>query len=457
MILCYCRKSRVSEIDELDRQVRLVKDYCKSKGYTIHKIFAEVGSSVDANRPEYTALLNLLNKYKNCTIVVNDLDRLSRNTVILGLFQQLCKQQSHLVELTNGTVYNYADYTDSFTADIIASVSSYIYQQTKAKMYRGMIQARKEGKRIGAKPFGYEIENKRLVIDPQKADTVKRIFKLIADGVTTAEVVRLLKQDNVTTNTGKYFDTRAIRLLIKNEGYTGKKNDNVYPPIISKELFLLANQQLRSIPNCGNKRVYPLSGKIFCKHCGTSLIIGYKADRGYPIVNSCNSSRSVRGDHSNKCNCQGVRYDTIEDIVKSDCLAYLEIQLSKLYDQLREDKELLSAHDAELQAVKAEISDNKEKLSKLNNLYLMNNISQAELAEKSAEIKNKIDLLELKQQRLEGYSLFKISQDIQDRIVKLEELRESNDINSLVVLVDYVQYYKDSVEGLSVKTIFKEQ
>ena len=159
MILCYCRKSRISEIDELDRQVRLVKDYCKAKQYTISKVFAEVGSSIDPDRPEYTKLLNLLNKYKNCTIVTTDLDRLSRNTVILGLFQQLCKQQSHLVELTNGTIYNYSDYTDSFTADIIASVSSYIYQQTKAKMQRGLVHARKEGNRIGAKPFGYDIVN----------------------------------------------------------------------------------------------------------------------------------------------------------------------------------------------------------------------------------------------------------------------------------------------------------
>ena len=147
----------------------------------------------------------------------------------------------------------------------------------------------------------------------------------------------------------------------------------------------------------------------------------------------------------------------MEDIVKLDCLAYLEIQLNKLYDQLREDKELLSAHDAELQAVKAEIVANKEKLSKLNNLYLMNNISQEQLTEQSTEIKDRINLLELKQQRLEGYSLFKITEQIQNKIIKLEELKADADINDLVVLVDYVQYYKDSVEGLSVKTIFKEQ
>ena len=454
MILCYCRKSRVSETDELDRQVRLVKDYCKSKGYTIYKIFAEVGSSVDANRPEYTALLNLLNKYKNCTIVVTDLDRLSRNTVILGLFQQLCKQQGHFVELTNGTIYNYSDYTDSFTADIIASVSSYIYQQTKAKMYRGMIQARKEGKRIGAKPFGYDIVNKRLVIDPTKADIVKRVFKLVAEGVATAEVVRLLKQDNITTNTGRFFDTRAVRLLIKNEGYTGKKNENVYPPIISKELFLLANQQLKSLVNCGNKRSYALSNKIVCSKCGSHLILGIKKDRNAVIVNSCNSSNSIRGIHS-KCDCMGSRLDLVESLVISDCKAYIENRLAVMYDLLKSNEEILQEHRQELDAITKEIEVNFQKLQKLNELYLLDNITAEDLKEKSIAVKDTIALLTLKKERVEGFSLYDKVQQIQNKIIKLEELQNNVNINDLVVLVDYIQYYKDST-GISVNTVFKE-
>ena len=454
MIVCYCRKSRVSESDELDRQVRLVKDYCKTKGYTIHKIFAEVGSSVDADRPEYTALLNLLNKHKNCTIVVTDLDRLSRHTVILGLFQQLCKEQGHLVELTNGTVYNYSDYTDSFTSDIIASVSAYIYQQTKAKMYRGMLQARKEGKRIGAKPFGYDIVNKRLVIDPQKADIVKRVFKLIAEGYSTKQVVEILKKEGVTTNTGRFFDTRAIRLMVQNEGYNGKKGELVYPPIIDRELFLLANQQLKSIPNCGKKRSYSLSGKIQCQKCGASLIIGWKNDRNAAVINSCNSSNSIRKIKSN-CTCQGCRLDIVENLVISDCKAYIENKLAELYQKLTEDKELLSAHNAELQATQSEIAANKDKLSRLNTLFIMGNISQEELAEQSAEIKDRINLLELKQQRLEGYSLFKIAEELQEKIIKLEELQSNSDIKELAQLVDHVDYWKDTT-GLSVVTVFKE-
>ena len=455
MIIGYCRKSRVSEVDELNRQVRLVKDYCKAKQYTISKVFAEVGSSVDANRPEYTALLNLLNKYKNCTIVITDLDRLSRNTVILGLFQQLCKQQSHLVELTNGTIYNYSDYTDSFTADIIASVSAYIYQQTKAKMYRGMIQARKEGKRIGSKPYGYDIVNKRLVINPIQADTVKRVFKLVADGVATAEVVRLLKQDNITTNTGRFFDTRAVRLIIKNEGYTGKKNDNVYPQIISKELFLLANSQLKSLPNCGNKRSYALSNKIVCSKCGSHLILGIKKDRDAVIVNSCNSSNSIRGNHSSKCDCMGSRLDLVESLVISDIKAYIENRLSVMYDLLKSNEEILQEHRQELDAITKEIDANSQKLEKLNELYLLDNITADDLKEKSIAVKDTIALLNLKRERVEGFSLYDRVQQIQENIIRLEEMQNCVNINDLVKLVDYVSYYRDTA-GIQVKTVFSE-
>ena len=446
MYISYCRKSRLQDPEELTRQEQLVKDYCENKGYKLEKLYSEVGSSVDPDRPQYKLMMEYLNEHDGVTIVVTDYDRIGRDTLLLSLFKQLCKEHKHLVELVNGTVYSYDNYTDIFTQEILSSVSSYIYQQTKAKMYRGMLQARKEGKRIGAKPYGYDIVNKRLVIDPQKADTVKRVFKLIAEGVTTAEVVRLLKQDGITTNTGRFFDTRAIRLMVQNVGYTGQKGDSVYPPIIDKELFLLANQQLKSLPNKGNKRSYPLSSKIKCGHCGNTMVIGMKNDRNAAIV-----SKGM----SKTCKCMSHRYDYIESIVKSDCLAYLEIQISNLYDQLKEDKELLSAHDAELKAVKTEISDNKEKLSKLNTLFVMDNISQEELKEKSEVIKDRINLLELKLQRLESYSLFKIAEKLQDKVVALEELKESNNINDLVKLVDYVSYYKDA-GGIQVKTIFKE-
>ena len=151
----------------------------------------------------------------------------------------------------------------------------------------------------------------------------------------------------------------------------------------------------------------------------------------------------------------GNRLDTVDNLVISDCLAYIENKLAELYKQLTEDKELLSAHDAELKATQAEIVANKDKLSKLNTLFIMDNISQEELAEQSAVIKDNINMLELKQQRLEGYSLFKIAEELQDKIIKLEELQSTANITDLVTLIDHVEYYKDAA-GLQVNTVFKE-
>ena len=446
MIVGYCRKSRISETDELDRQEQLVVDYCKNKGYKLDRLFSEVGSSVDPDRPQYKLMLQYLTEHEGVTVVVTDYDRIGRDTLLLSLFKQLCKEHRHLVELVNGTIYSYDNYTDIFTQEILSSVSSYIYQQTKAKMYRGLVQARKEGKRIGKKPYGYDIVNKRLVIEPHKADTVKRIFKLIAQGTPTAEVVRLLKQEGITTNTGRFFDTRAVRLLVQNEGYTGKKDDNIYPAIIPKELFLLANQQLKSIPNCGNKRSYNLSGKIICSKCKTSLIIGYKNDRALAIV-----SKGM----SKTCDCMSHRYDYIESLVKSDCLAFIECKLSELYQKLTDDKAVLAEHQKELDAVQTEIDSNKSKLTRLNRLFLLGNVTEQELQEYSREYKDSITLLCEKQKRLESYSLYKVTQELQDRIVRLEDMQSSADINELVQLVDHVDYWKDTT-GLSVVTVFRE-
>ena len=444
--ISYCRKSRLQEPEELTRQEQLVIDYCNNKGYKLDKLFSEVGSSVDPNRPQYKLMMEYLNEHEGITIVITDYDRIGRDTLLLSLFKQLCKEHKHLVELVNGTVYSYDNYTDIFTQEILSSVSAYIYQQTKAKMYRGMIQARKKGIRIGSKLYGYEIENKRLVIDPAKADIVKRVFKLIADDYSTKQVVEILKQDGVTTNTGRSFDTRAVRLMVQNEGYTGvNKAGDLYPPIVSKELYLEANSKLKSLPNKGNKRSYALSGKIFCSHCGITLTCGYKKDRDLVIV-----SKGM----SKTCKCSSVRMDYIENIVLSDTCAYLENKLADMYDQLKSNNSILASHKQEIEAIENEIQDNSKKMDKLKDMYIMEIIDKEELQEQSTEIKDNIARLTLKKERISNYSLYEKVTQLQDKVVEIEEFLHNPSIESAVKYIEKVLYWKDD-KTTEVNTVFK--
>ena len=378
--ISYCRKSRLQDPEELLRQEQLVKDYCNNKGYKLEKLYSEVGSSVDPDRPQYKLMLEYLTEHEGVTIVISDYDRIGRDILLLSLFKQLCKEHKHLVELISGIVYSYDNYTDVFTQEILSSVSSYIYQQTKAKMQRGLKQFMECGGKIGNTPIGYIKKDKyTYILDPEKSDVIRMIFTDIIDGLTTKDIVIKLENIHFRTNNNKKLGTREVRNIIKNEAYY--KNT---PSIVTKEQWLEANQQLKSLPNKGNKRSYTLSSKIKCGHCGNNMVIGMKNDRNAAIV-----SKGM----SKTCKSMSHRYDYIENIVKSDCLAYIENRLGALYEQLQDDKAVLAEHQKELDAVQTEINNAKEKLSRLNKLFLLGNVSEQELQEHSREYKDNITLL----------------------------------------------------------------
>ena len=151
----------------------------------------------------------------------------------------------------------------------------------------------------------------------------------------------------------------------------------------------------------------------------------------------------------------GSRLDLVESLVISDCKAYIENRLAVMYDLLKSNEEILQEHKQELDTIQSEIDANSDKLEKLNDLYLLNNITAEDLKEKSIAVKDTIALLNLKKKRVEGFSLYDKVQQIQEEIIRLEEMQNCVTISNLVVLVDYVSYYKDSA-GIQVKTVFKE-
>ena len=443
--IIYCRKSRGTE-EELQNQIDICESYCRSKEYEVSEIFSEVKSSQDFEREYYCKMMEYIKAHGDIRVVCTDLSRLNRNVVAQIKLNDLLIKHNSIIETVNNGIIKTDSPENKMLNNIIANFDEFYYNVTKQKMQRGLIEARKKGIRIGSKPYGYEIENKRLVIDPTKADTVKRVFKLIAEGITTTEVVRILKQENITTNTGKAFDTRAIRLMVQNEGYTGQKGDNIYPPIIDKELFLLANKQLRSIPNKGNKRSYSLSGKIFCSHCGITLTCGYKKDRGLVIV-----SKGM----SRTCKCSSIRLDVLENIVLSDTSAYLESKLYSLYDQLKSNSSILASHKQEIEAIEKEIEANSKKLDKLKDMYIMDIIDKEELQNQSNEIKDSIARLTLKKERISNYSLYDKVAQLQDKVVLIEEFLHNPRIESAVKYIEKVLYWRND-KNIEVNTIFKE-
>ena len=58
-----------------------------------------------------------------------------------------------------------------------------------------------------------------------------------------------------------------------------------------------------------------------------------------------------------------------------------------MYDLLKSNGEILQEHRQELDAITKEIEANSQKLEKLNDLYLLDNITAEDLKEKSSAVK----------------------------------------------------------------------
>ncbi|MBV1757995.1 MAG: recombinase family protein [Dethiosulfatibacter sp.] len=152
-------------------------------------------------------------------------------------------------------------------------------------------------------PYGYENKNGELVIIPEQAVVVKRIFEEALAGKGTRAIARGLEQDGIPTKKNRIWSPSTINGILKNEKYTGDvifqktftdrsfnrhKNrgelnqyqvENHHAPIITHEVFNKAQDLLdqhgkeKGIEkDKGKYQVrYAFSGKIICGDCGSKF------------------------------------------------------------------------------------------------------------------------------------------------------------------------------------------
>ena len=270
----YARKSR-GTIEELNSQISICKEYCNKNSYIVSEVFAEIRSSQSFEREQYKALKEYIKKYTHVRVIITHLDRLNRNLIEQAKLNELLLSTASYVEVVGSGIVKLDTPEQEMLSNIINSFNEYNNKLIRHKMLTGLHSFQERGGKVGAVPIGFvRVDKYHYILDLEKADIIKQIFTDIASSVTTKEVANKLEQINFRSNNNKPLGTREVRNIVRNAVYY----ENI-PQIVTRELWLEANSQLRSLSNRG-KRTYPLSNKIVCKHCGTSLIIGYKADRG---------------------------------------------------------------------------------------------------------------------------------------------------------------------------------
>jgi site-specific DNA recombinase len=161
--------------------------------------------------------------------------------------------------------------------------------------------ARRKGKWIGGHPvLGYDIDPRggRLVVNPEEARRVKRIFEMYLEHGTLLAVLneldrrgwrtkRWTRQDGATRG-GRPFTKAALHILLTNVLYTGRVNHKgtIYPgeheAIIDQATWDRVQEKLeRNGQTSGaehrNKCGALLRGLLHCATCGTPMIHNWTA------------------------------------------------------------------------------------------------------------------------------------------------------------------------------------
>ena len=206
---------------------------------------------------------------------------------------------------------------------------------TAAFVSSGMYVAAQQGYYLGGfVPYGYKLrgtgefsrgkERKRYEPDEKEAADVVKMFELYADGHSLTKVQEEMKARGVKGRRGGVIGDQTIARILKNEFYIGTRDitikgydplhleDNV-PAIISHDLWtrVQARHAAQAPKPRRTKRLYSLTGKIYCGKCGAHMFGVYKGDKrsdnwAYAYYH-CATKKNTR-----TCDMKNIRKDRLD-------------------------------------------------------------------------------------------------------------------------------------------------
>ena len=285
---------------DLERQKKLIEDYCIIKNYTIVDIYSDKQTGATSNREGYIKLLNT-SKSMADVIIVSELSRLSREDEIMKTLTQInmILQNGLDVVFLDDDSKTYKGGTSLALIDIITlSVKAQQAADERKKIKTRMITGRKS-KAVnfanmftgGRVPYGYKkvanpdyktyITPKTfLQKDEKEAKTIVDIYSWIIEGSSLRDVAKRLQENGIKSNLNNDFSAITILNIVKNTIYKGvwKFQDETFngDAIVTETIWQQANDAIknRALRPTTNAILHfnPLRGIIKCS-CGKSMTI----------------------------------------------------------------------------------------------------------------------------------------------------------------------------------------
>jgi len=224
----YCRVSTTMQEDNysLPTQEEACRKHAAALGYTVAAVHQDVHSGYELwERPQLTALRQAARSGEIEAIVCFDPDRLSRRQVHYAVLVD--EAERHGVELL--FVHGQHDKTalGEFLGNVRAFVAEMEREKFRERSMRG-VRARIESGKLppSSRPiYGYrwkDADKGAYDIDDVKAEVVRRMFAMAANGVTLRAITKVLNDEGIpTANGAKEWSFVVISRMLRLEAYMG--------------------------------------------------------------------------------------------------------------------------------------------------------------------------------------------------------------------------------------------
>jgi len=288
----YTRKSTEEGLEEdfnsLDAQREASLAYIKSQHHegwrAIKKMYNDGGiSGATLNRPATCELIEDVKAGQIDTVVVYKVDRLTRSLADFSkLIELFDKHKVSFISVTQQ--FNTTSSMGRLTLNVLLSFAQFEREITGERIRDKIAASKKKGMWMGGlPPIGYDIQDKKLIINETEAKTVRQIYSLYLE----LRSVRHVKQEcdrlsfrtkvrayGEKTTGGTRFSRGHLYSLLKNPLYAGKVKyqnqlyDGQHNPIIDLDLWQSVQDKLNSRAqkrkrNYNHKQTNLLRGIVF--------------------------------------------------------------------------------------------------------------------------------------------------------------------------------------------------
>ena len=276
----YARFSSHSQTEQsIEGQLRECYEFARRNKYIVLEEYIDRAiSGTTDKRPDF---LRMIEDGKNKSfdyVIVYQLDRFARNRYDSAHYKNILHKNGIKVLSAKENISD--EPSGSLMESVLEGMAEYYSRELAQKVKRGIRESLIKGNYIGGYIlYGYNVENKKYVINEEESAIVRQVFENYANGMKAQEIVDDLNNKGLKTKYGRVWTLNIIAKMLRNSKYIGKciinevEYDNVFPPIVDEKIFKQCNDIMDSHKHRQRKEIddediYILSGKLYCGECG---------------------------------------------------------------------------------------------------------------------------------------------------------------------------------------------